>query len=98
MADVGNGDEICGRCLINPNSSTSIVAIWGADRNMEDPPSMAPPQLKKWVQEMLYGNQARFEVNATSQRFEAISTWHGDPVCGYHLWQLAEAEMRRGYA
>lgn len=96
MADVGNGDEICGRCLINPNASTSVVAKWGT--NIQPPPSMSPYLLKKWAQDMLYGNHARFEVDATSQRFEAVSTWHGDPVCGYHLWLLAEAEMRRGYA
>ena len=95
---MSSGDEICGRCLINPDVRSNIVAIWGNGQNMDHPPDMAPPRLKKWAQEMLYGNRARFEVDATSQRFEAISTWHGDPVCGWHLWQLAEAEMRRDYA
>lgn len=95
--DVDNSDEICGRCLINPDARTVIVAIWGDGSNMEHAPSMTPPALKKWLQKMLYINGARFELGATSQRVEAISTWHGDPVCGYHLWQLAEAEMRNGY-
>lgn len=95
--DVTNGDEICGRCLVNLNASTSIVAKWGTG-NIEQPRSRTPAQLKTWAQEMLYGNGAHFEVDATNQRFEAVSTWHGDPVCGYHLWVLAEAEIRRGYA
>lgn len=103
MDDFGGGDEICGRCLIIPNASSSIVATWGGGRTEPDPnvaypPSMVPAALKKWAQEMLYGNRARIAVDDTSQRFAAISTWHGDPVCGFHLWRLAEAEMRRGYA
>jgi hypothetical protein len=99
--DTGDGDEICGRCLINWNG-TRIVASWGGhgqepDTEMAEPASMTPAALKKWAQDMLYGNRARISADAVSQRFEAISTWHGDPVCGYHLRVLAEAEMRRGY-
>lgn len=103
MVDVGNGDEICGRCLVNLDARSSIAATWGGsgtepDPHMAEPASRTPKALRKWAEEMLYGNNARFAVDDTDQRFEAVSTWHGDPVCGYHLWWLAEAEMRRGYA
>ena len=97
MTDVSNGDEICGRCLVLPNAGSSIKAVWG-DNEAYPPNPQNPRALKKWAEEMLYGNCARFQIEDTTDRIEAISTWQGDPVCSYHLWQLTVAEMRRGYA
>jgi len=91
--DITNGDEICGRCLVNVNATTSIRAI-KPNGDQEEAPVRDPRGLKLWAQARLYGDRCRFQVDATGDRFESVSTWHGDPVCAYHLWYLAEAELR----
>lgn len=37
-------------------------------------------------------------IGNTTDRFRPVSTWHGDLVCGYHLYHLVELECsgRRG--
>ena len=89
--------DICGRCLVNPNMTTYVVAIWETrgSINRERAPNHANPRaLKQWAEDRLYGDGARFEIDATINRIVAISTWHGDPVCSYHLWLLAESENK----
>jgi hypothetical protein len=90
---VNDGNEICGRCLVLPNVSSSVIARWG-DNQAYPPNPQNPRAMKIWCEEMLYGNRARFEINAMSDCVEAISTWHGDPVCSVHLWTLVSEEMR----
>lgn len=92
MAD----DEICGRCLVNVNATIMVRAkITGSDgaTHMEICQYPTDPiALKEWVENHWYGDNARFEVGTTTDRFKAISTWHGDPVCAWHLWVLVDAE------
>lgn len=88
-------DEICGRCLVNVDARSSIAAV--KEGYLEQARDRDPRRLKAWAEEKAYGDGCHFQVDATGDRFIAISTWHGDPVCSYHLWQLAEAEMRNGY-
>lgn len=52
--------------------------------------------LKAWAIEKILDGLWRFEVNATNGGFVPISTWHGDPVCCYHLYVLGERELRTG--
>lgn len=87
-------DEICGRCLVNVNATITIQAIFpdGHKEFCEHPTD--PVALKKWVEDRWFGDNCRFEVGQTTARFRAVSTWHGDPVCVYHLWELCETERR----
>jgi hypothetical protein len=96
VADLtGSGDEICGRCLIQPDSRTAVFAVKAGFREIA--PDMNPRLLKLWAQEKAYVDNCRFEINDTTGRILALSTWHGDPVCSYHLYVLADAEMRNNY-
>jgi hypothetical protein len=92
--DVTNGIEICGRCLVHLNASGYVAAKWGTGNIEQAPNPQNPRALRKWAEDMLYGNNARFEINGMTDCMEAISTWNGDPVCSVHLWQLASAEMQ----
>ena len=89
--------DLCGRCLVIVDARTVIRARHpdGCIEVCEH--STDPRTLKKWVEARAYGDGCTFQVDNTTDRFLAISTWHGDPVCSWHLWVLAEAEMRDGY-
>jgi hypothetical protein len=50
-----------------------------------------PVALKAWVVEKILDGYW-FEIGDTSERFVPISTWHGDPVCRWHLYYLANNE------
>lgn len=92
--------DICNRCLVNVNATVTIRAkITAADGGIRTEfceVATNPAALKKWVEDLWYGDNARFEVDATADRFKAISTWYGDPVCAWHLWELVDAERRAG--
>ena len=85
--------DICGRCLIQVNATSYVAAIWEDNReNAPDPTN--PRRLLKWIEGKLYDHGARFEINGMPGCVVSIATWHGDPVCVYHLWVLVEAESR----
>jgi hypothetical protein len=90
---------LCGRCLVNLDARTLIRARF-PNGHMEICSSATDPvALKKWAQGQIRAHEAvSFDVDATADRFLPVSTWHGDPVCSWHLWVLADAEMKRGYA
>lgn len=85
---------ICNRCLVIVNSASVVRARFANRMEFCEHPTV-PVMLKKWVEARLYldGCQ-RFEVDNTTDRFRAISTWYGDPVCSWHLWMLADAEAK----
>jgi hypothetical protein len=92
--------DLCGRCLIILNATTAVRADIPREGGRIDVEHAAcatdPVSLKKWAERVLQLG-GRITVDATTGRFEPLSTWHGDPVCSVHLWTLAEAEMRNGY-
>ena len=89
--------DICNRCLIIPNATTLVRAQIPRDDGLIDFThancATAPIDLKKWAEDVL-AKGGRIMVDATTDRFAALSTWHGDPVCSVHLWDLTTAEMR----
>ena len=88
--------DICNRCLVNVNSTTAIRARF-RDSLESCEVVTDPVALKKWAQTMLCGDVGavvKIEVNHTTDRFRPVSTWHGDPVCSYHLWVLVDTEAR----
>jgi hypothetical protein len=92
--------DICGRCLINPNATTYVAAVWQAKEGTSKEPAPHPTDpwsLKSWADSCLERDRINFEIDATKDRIIAIGTWHGDPVCSFHLWMLVVAEMRTGY-
>lgn len=88
-------DEICGRCLVNINATVTIRAIFPDGKREFCDCATNPVALKKWVEDRRFGdNYCRFEVDATTDRFRPVSTWHGDPVCSWHLWVLVDGEAK----
>lgn len=89
--------DICNRCLIQVNATTSIRAkipeANGGIRLEAFHYPTDPVTLKAWVGDVL-AEGGRIEVGDTTDRFRAFSTWHGDPVCVMHLWDLTENERR----
>jgi hypothetical protein len=88
---------LCGRCLIVQSAGTNIVARWKADglSHAEHPPTPTNPRaLKSWAEEKLYGDNAVIDLDAWMDAFRPVATWHGDPVCTIHLYQLVDQERR----
>jgi hypothetical protein len=88
---------LCSRCLIVQNIATRIVARWKAGEldHQDYPPSPTSPRaLKSWAEEKLYGDNATIDLDAWSDAFRPVATWHGDPVCVIHLYQLVDRERR----
>ena len=88
-----DSEGICNRCLIQVNAMTSIMARWSGHAESCLTPN-SPYPLAKWAAEMLYGNNATIMVNDRSDMFRQFSTWHGDPVCVWHLWELVDTENK----
>jgi hypothetical protein len=86
-------NDICGRCLVVVNGSTRICAR-GPETIEECPVTLNPFALKHWARNMLYVNRWVIEVNERTHLFLPVATYHGDPVCSTHLWQLVEAERK----
>lgn len=89
--------DLCGRCLVIPNATSYVRAVFPNGAKVIFREHTDPVALKKWVEARAYGDGCTFECDATTARFLPISTWHGDPVCAFHLWLLADLEMKRGY-
>lgn len=91
--------DLCNRCLIQVNATTSIRVRYTGDDNMmhiENCDQVTDPiYLKSWAEKHAGRAQARFQVNDTLDRIKAFSTWQGDPVCSVHLWYLVDAEQKR---
>lgn len=87
---------VCGRCLVVIDSRMRILAKHPKHglHVFERVTDMAA--LKAWVIEKILNGLWRFEVNDSNGRFVPISTWHGDPVCRWHLYVLGERELRTG--
>lgn len=90
-------DQICNRCLVQVDARVSLVALWSNSTGVNS--DLAPNvtntiALKKWIEERLYGDNARFELNQFTGAVKAVSTWHGDPVCMIHLRDCVTRETQ----
>lgn len=85
---------MCGRCLVVLNTTSPVRARTpgGELASFEHPTDV--PALKAWVIEKILDGQWSFEIGPLAHCFVPIATWHGDPVCVYHLYVLAEMERR----
>lgn len=89
--------DLCGRCLIIVNATSYVSARWTADLSYQEcARNLAPEPLAKWAEQILErsGGDAVFDIDATTGHIVPFSTWHGDPVCRYHLWVLVEADRK----
>jgi hypothetical protein len=86
--------EICNRCLVIVDARASIRAVQNGFPNEYFTDFFNTKSLIQWARAMTIRG-ADIEMYAQRHTFEAISTWHGDPVCIPHLWELREAEQRR---
>lgn len=87
--------DLCGRCLIVVNVTTPVSVRYDHHTDWAQD-TTDPEQLAAWVEQHCErsGGDALFSIGPTSRRFVPFSTWHGDPVCSWHLWQLTEKEQR----
>lgn len=85
---------VCGRCLVVINATVPIRAKHprGEYEAFQYPTEMTT--LKAWVIGKILDRGWWFEIGTVTDCFIPISTWHGDPVCAYHLYALAELERR----
>jgi ABC-type transport system involved in Fe-S cluster assembly fused permease/ATPase subunit len=86
--------ELCGRCLVVVDARTTIRAR--TRQAVTHAPDLDVLSLIKWAEDKMYGDGAEIEVNDTRHRFRPVSTYRGDLVCAYHLYQLVSLELRTG--
>jgi hypothetical protein len=56
-----------------------------------------PAVLRQWAENILREDgEAVFEMDAWNAVLIPVATWHGDPVCPVHLYDLRSQEMRGG--
>lgn len=95
--------DFCGRCLVIADATSVVDAEWRDHdgirlehvRNITHPRSLAA-----WAENIMTrsGGDAKFRINTMAECLTPFATWHGDPVCAYHLWVLVEADRHRnGY-
>ena len=77
---------ICNRCLVIVNASTSV---YDEDADEYAPHPTSPVALRNWAASRV-GH--RLSIDDMPQAFHSVSTWHGDPVCPYHLMERVQAE------
>ena len=95
MSELG----LCVRCLIVQSAATRIVARWkaaGLAHQEHAPNPTSPWALQAWAGEKIYGDNATIDLDAWTDAFRPIATWHGDPICAPHLYELRQREMRGG--
>jgi hypothetical protein len=80
--------EPCNRCLAIVDARTTV---WDQDTNETAPNPTGPATLRLWAIER---QGHRLAINDMPQAFAPVSTWHGDPVCAYHLLERVQAERR----
>lgn len=85
-------DDLCNRCLIIRNATTSVRARGNHGELEPCGFPTNPIALAAWAREMLYINRWTIEVNDRTHMFYPVSTWHGDAVCATHLYCLIDAE------
>lgn len=88
--------ELCGRCLVVVNASTSVRARWknAGGYHIAHAENLDVTSLIQWAEDMIYGQNADIEIGNTSQRMRPVSTFRGDLVCAYHLMELVSIELR----
>lgn len=90
--------DLCNRCLVVLNARTNIIArtrhTGGKQEACKNPQDM--PALIDWVIDKIISGW-RIDTDDVTDTFKAVSTWHGDPVCSWHLYRLVEAETRGGW-
>lgn len=92
-------DDLCGRCLVVLSPAVNIIATWqaaGLDHAEHPQYPTSPKSLLAWAEARIYGDGATISTDAATDTFRPVTTWHGDPVCIPHLFELRQAEMRGG--
>lgn len=90
-------DDLCVRCLVCVDARACFTARW-ADQFETFPATQANPRvLANWHEQVMIksGGGAVFDLDALRRVLTAVTTWHGDPICAPHLWELVEDERRR---
>lgn len=82
---------VCGRCLVVVNVTDEIRAKSRAYAEVFSQPTNMLA-LKAWVIVKILERGWWFEIGDTSERFMPLSTYRGDPVCAYHLYELVRLE------
>jgi len=87
-------DGPCSRCLIHLNASIAIFE----KTTGKAMPSSSPRAIIAWYESVMEetGGDAWFTWNSSDRVLVPVSTWHGDPVCEAHLWELRDRELRGG--
>lgn len=89
-------DDLCGRCLTIVDTRTAVQAHGRDDELPVDFPLSATltQRLRAWVEEQMWGNGKMISIDAQPNAFRPVSTWHGDPVCEFHLRECRDRELR----
>lgn len=95
-------DEPCGRCLVVVNAASFTVC-----RDLNKPSSQPieykagagrPRDLRDWYYRMMKEvSNPEFQIDALPNMMIPVTTWHGDPVCGWHLIECRQAEWEYMY-
>lgn len=88
---------ICVYCLVQEDSRLPIVAKYtdaeGLQYQVACEVQTHPPSFRSWIWQHMELD-AMFITGNTVDSIQAIATYHGDPVCSPHLYELVTNERK----